>query len=502
MGRRTRALKYNTLASLASEFVTLVAGLVLPRLILVHFGSAANGLVGSISQFLGFSAVLRAGLGGAVRAALYKPLAENDDQSLSGIMAATHRHMQKIGLILGIGLAVFSLVYPFLVLEEYDWFFSFSMALIISVGVFADNYFGVKYKVLLQADQRFYVQIGIETVGSIVSAALSVALILSGFSIQIVKAGAAVGILLSPLLLSLYVRKHYAIDWKMKSNGLSIKNRWNAFFQQLAVIVNDNVDLTLLTVLVSLKEISVYTVHFMVVNNIGKVVNSFTTGINSTFGDMIARNEEDLLRKRFFFIEWMVMAIGVVLYSVTMVMLPSFLKLYTQSVTDVNYIRPVFACLMVVATMLKTSRLPYQLLSEGAGKFKETRNGAVVEVVLNVVLSVALVLLVGIEGVLIATLVACTVRTVEYAVFCFRKLLKVSVLHLVKHYLLMALAFVSSFLLGRLAVAPEIGNYGHWALYAILSAALAVAVVLVFSLLFYRDQCKEMLRKVLKKSKR
>ena len=120
----------------------------------------------------------------------------------------------------------------------------------------------------------------------------------------------------------------------------------------------------------------------------------------------------------------------------------------------------------------------------------------------NVVLSVALVLLVGIEGVLIATLVACTVRTVEYAVFCFRKLLKVSVLHLVKHYLLMALAFVSSLFLGRLVVAPEIGNYGHWALYAILSTVLAAAVVLAFSLLFYRDQCREMLRKVLKKSKR
>jgi hypothetical protein len=147
---RSKALKLNMIASLLSEFVTLVSGLILPRLTLLYFGSSNNGLVSSISQFLGFSAILRAGIGGATRAALYRPLAEKDYRNLNGIMSATNRHMQKVGIIIGSSIIVFSLVYPFFVSNEYDWFYAFSMVLIIGFGAFIDNFFGIKYKIRIE----------------------------------------------------------------------------------------------------------------------------------------------------------------------------------------------------------------------------------------------------------------------------------------------------------------------------------------------------------------
>ena len=67
---RARAIKLNMLTGWAQELLTLISGLILPRLVLTAFGSDANGLVNSIAQYLGFSTVLRAGLGGVTRAAL------------------------------------------------------------------------------------------------------------------------------------------------------------------------------------------------------------------------------------------------------------------------------------------------------------------------------------------------------------------------------------------------------------------------------------------------
>ena len=99
MNKRARALKLNTLSTLVLEFVTLISGLIMPRLILSYFGSTSNGLVSSITQFLGFSTILRAGLGGAIRAALYRPIEQNDIEGISSIMAATERHMNKICII-------------------------------------------------------------------------------------------------------------------------------------------------------------------------------------------------------------------------------------------------------------------------------------------------------------------------------------------------------------------------------------------------------------------
>jgi len=492
---RINALKLNTAASLLSELIVLISGLILPRLVLLHFGSSCNGLVNSISQFLGLSAVLRAGMGGAIRAALYKPLAENDDATLNGIMVATRRHMRKIGAILGIGILAFAAIYPVLVGDEYDWFFAFTMVLLIGISTFTDNFFGITCKILLQADQKYYIQIGINALATLASSIISVVLILSGYTIQIVKLGAAVGGILNPLLLNLYVKKHYQIDWEEAPNDKVIRSRWDAFFHQVATIINSNIDLTLLTVFVSLREVSVYTVHFMVVNNIGKVVNSFALGINSTFGDMIARKENTNLKKSFFMIEWALMAISVVCYSVTLVMLPSFLKLYTESVNDVNYIRPVFAGLMVVTTMLQTSRLPYQLLAEGAGRFKETRNGAIFEVVSNLIMSVFLAKLIGLEGVLVATLIAGIIRTIEFSVFCFKNILHISLWHIVKHYSVLSAAFAICYMFGKRFVMAEILNYPIWMVNAAIATLISVCIVGGISLIFYRDQLKDMLKR-------
>ena len=42
----------------------------------VAYGSDVNGLVSSITQFLGYIALVEGGVGGVIRAALYKPLAK------------------------------------------------------------------------------------------------------------------------------------------------------------------------------------------------------------------------------------------------------------------------------------------------------------------------------------------------------------------------------------------------------------------------------------------
>ena len=100
MNKGIKALKFTTLSTLLLEIVTLISGLIMPRLVLSYFGSTSNGLISSITQFLGFSTILRAGLGGAIRAALYRPIAENDNDKISAIMAATERHMNKVAAII------------------------------------------------------------------------------------------------------------------------------------------------------------------------------------------------------------------------------------------------------------------------------------------------------------------------------------------------------------------------------------------------------------------
>ena len=56
------------------QFVTIISGFIIPRIILTNFGSEVNGLVSSLNQFLNYVYLFEGGLGGAVLANLYKPL--------------------------------------------------------------------------------------------------------------------------------------------------------------------------------------------------------------------------------------------------------------------------------------------------------------------------------------------------------------------------------------------------------------------------------------------
>lgn len=484
---RVRALKLNMLATIASELVTLVIGLVLPRLMIVYFGSACNGLVCSIAQFLGFSALFRAGIGGAVRASLYKPIAEKDCSAINEILSATSAYMHKIGFLIAIYLGLFALIYPFMVGGEIDWLFSFTLVLIMGFTAFADNFWGIKCKILLQADQKFYVEITSALVANALSGLLSVILIVNGFSIHVVKLVATVAFLINPIFLNVYVKRHYSINWNVAAKNTSIKNRWNAFFQQVASIFNQNVALVLLTILQPLKEISVYTIHLMVVGNIGKIVNSCVSGINSTYGDMIAKNEMQNLKKKFFFTEWMLFAICEVFFSVTAVMLPSFVALYTKSVNDANYIRPFFALIMVVAFMMSSVRIPYQMLVEAAGRFKETRNGSILEVLINVLSSVVFIKFCGLIGVLYGMITSCAIRTLEYGFFCMKEILNINRFHVIKHFIVVLVTFLICTEISKLFISNNIENFYIWCVNSAGVLVSSVLIVFFVSVFFYKE---------------
>ena len=69
MKNRNKLLAINGIVTVLMQVITMLCGLILPRLILSTFGSDVNGLVTSITQFLSFITLLDGGLGGVIRAA-------------------------------------------------------------------------------------------------------------------------------------------------------------------------------------------------------------------------------------------------------------------------------------------------------------------------------------------------------------------------------------------------------------------------------------------------
>lgn len=496
--KRTRTkniIKYVT-ASVISNIVSLLCGLVVPRLILSNFGSEYNGITQSIAQFISYIALMKSGIGGATEAALYKPLAHNDNREVSEILNSTLKYMRKIALLYAIFVFGFAVIYPTFIVKEFGWMFTASLIVIISFSTFAQYYFGFTYECLLNADQRGYIVTYLNTLEVFVDAIISVILIRNNCSIHVVKLGASVVSIISPLFIYIYVKRKYDLIEDAKSDEDKIPQKWNAAIHEVAAFINNNSDIVILTLFANLKEVSVYTVYHYVVTSIKKIVTNFTVGFGNAFGDMYAKDEIDLMRKNLGIYEVIIYSLTTLFCAVSLVMILPFVSIYTKGVTDINYQRPLFAVIIIFACAFNCYRVPYRSIVYNVGHFKETKNGALFEAVLNVTISVLGVIKFGVIGVAIGSLCAMTFRTFQYAIYLSKNIIDRKISYFIKHILISSVIMIIVVLMSKLYVIDNINTWLVWIMYAIITSLITVALIVISDFIFFKQDTFSLLNKL------
>ncbi len=482
---RKKRLLYNTFAAIAKELVNLVCGLILPRLIIAHYGSATNGLLASITQFLAFFSMMEMGVGAVVRAALYKPLADRDSDGISRILISSRRFFNRIGGMLCLYTLALMVYFPLAVDHSLG---AWSTALLVGAVAFSSiaNYmFGIVYAQLLNADQKSYIQLGSATLTTVLNTGFSVVLIYLDASIVTVKLVAAVVLLVRPLLLRLYVGRHYSLNFRLTLTEEPLKQKWNGLAQHIATYVLKHADTVILTLFSTLENVSIYYVHHLVTNGLQQLVEIMTTGIGALLGDMYAKDEREKLQNTFAAFEWLMHTFVTLIYTMAGLLIVPFVRVYTQDIADVSYIVPVFAALIVLANGAYCLRLPYNIMVNAAGHFKQTQSSAIIEACMNVVISVLLVSRYGLVGVAIGTFVAMGYRTTYLAWYLRRNILHRSFTHYLRHLALDALTLVL-IVGGTHWIGMQTVSWLGWLLCAICTGCIAVAITALLNVIFYR----------------
>ena len=492
----------NTIASLLLQYVTVICGFIVPRIIIGTYGSEVNGLASSITQFLGYITLFESGVAGVVRAALYKPLADNDIGKISGIVKATENFFRKIALIFVGYMLVLSGLFPVLVNNSFDWLFTAALVAIIGLSTFAQYYFGMTYTVLTQADQRRYVTATLQIFTIIFNAVLVVVFAKLGASVHVLKLGTAAVYILRPIILNMYVRRKYKLDKNAVPDTQAIKQRWDGLGHHIAYFVNLNADVVILTLFskissaFSIAEVSVYTVYHAVVYGIVSITSSVSSGMEAGFGNMIARNEKENLNKKFGLYEFISYTIITVMFTCAGILILPFVRVYTNGISDVNYIRPAFAYIIVLAYAAYAIRSPYNILTLAAGHYRQTRNGAFAEAAINVGVSVIGVYFFGIVGVAFGTLCAMTFRTVQYAWYLSKNILERKLTVFVKRVVTALMASALSVLTVNLLFDFAVDSYFRWLILAIETAVTTVIITLLISFVFSKKELFETVKYV------
>lgn len=491
-------LFYNSISPLIYQVTTIICGFILPRLILSHFGTEINGLVNSISQFLGVISFLELGVGAVVQSSLYKPLADNDNINVSKVIASADKFFRKLGYILAIYIIVMLFYYPYLVKQSFGFMFTATLILAISIRSFAQYFFGIVNRLLLVADQKAYIQYVAQTIAIIINTIACYTLITFDCSVQIVYGMTSLIFFLQPYAIHLYIKKYYALDRKIHYDVEPIKQKWNGVAQHVAAVILSGSDTVVLTIFSTLVNVSIYAIYFLPMSGARLVIMSMISGIEALIGNLWAKQDLRELRKVFAWTEWLIHTGTTLIFTLTAVLIVPFVQVYTHGVSDANYIQPLFGILLVAANSGHCLRLPYNIMILAAGHYKQTQHNYIIAAVMNIVISIIGVKQFGLIGVALGTMAAMVYQTVWMAWYNSKNFIQWSMRNFFKQMAVNGVSAVSIFTVTSYFNMTGVSYLG-WVVLAIKVTACGIFIALLVNYIFYKEFILKITDKIMKR---
>jgi len=494
---RTKMALYNSASTATMQIVTMIVGFAIPRIMLETYGSEINGLISSICQFIAYFNLVEAGLAGATIYALYKPLAENDHKEISAVVSAAKRFYILSGYIfvaLTLGLA---LIYPiFIKTSALSSIEVGLLVLVLGVSGAIEFFTMAKYRTLLTADQKTYILSLASTVAIIINVIIIV--VLASFKVNIVVLRIAVlsSIFVRSFILYIYVKLNYNyINFKEKPNNAALNKRWDALYLQIAGVVHTSSPIVLATIFTSLKMVSVYAIFNIIVEGVCAIIGIFTTGLAASFGEVIAKREIIILQKAYREFELFFYALMTIAFSVTMVTIMPFIRIYTRGITDMNYDLPLIASLLVANSFIGYVRTPQGMIVISAGMYKETKVQATIQGATTIILGAILAPSLGLAGILIGSIVSNLYRNIDLLFFVPHNITKLPVQDT---FFRQCRIFIAATIIWApfyfINVNPQ--SYLMWFVFVIIVGIYSVIVVVILGFIFDRIEMKNIYRRI------
>ena len=471
----------NIIWGIFAQVVTIGLGIFIPRLVLVNLGSEANGLLNSISSILSYMSLLEAGVGTSTLQALYTPLANSDKNSVNQIMAATDKFYKRTGTVYFLIVIALSVGYTGIVKTTLPKTAVFLVVILSGLSGVLSYFFQGKYKILLSAEGKSYVNTNITTLSTVGVSIVKAVILVAGGNVVLVQSVYFAFNLLQMLLILAYIHKHYPwLNLKVTPNFEAMAQRKAVLVHQISSLIFSNTDVIILTAFTSLKTVSVYSMYAMIFGMVKSVAVTISESFVYALGQ--SYNNKEKFTKMFNAYEIYNIAITFSLFCITGIIILPFLKVYTSGVGDVNYVDKYVAWLFVAYYLLHNGRASSGCVISIAQHFEQTKWRSVIESVINLTASLVLTYKFGIYGVVLGTIIALVYRANDMIIYAAR-ILERSPLITYRRWvrnlvILIAMVFIASKIQVNLKSYIEIGFYG-----VVLSATIIPIFILVNSIM-------------------
>ena len=410
---RTKKVFLNMICDIIPYLTIGIVGLIKVRFLIRYVGDVGNGYYQTINQIITYVFLAQIGFGDAVIFSLYKYFSNDDKKNINRIYSGSRIIFKKIGfVILSIIMLVSLLLYLFYGFEDGYRNTSIIAFIIISCS-YLIAYFGCgqTYLAILSASENKYIY---SIVFNSIKLLCDIGIIVSCYLFKSLES-IAITILIAKIIEEIVIRivmKH-KFPWLHK-----VKNENTKMFSmtkdlasiQIGNLILNNVDSIILVSFLGPVIVSIYSSYVFITRYLNEICAKIELAVVNSFGNIFAKGDNDkvypLFKELLIIFIILVFSIGIT-FSLG---IRSFINLW---IGKENYILEYNTVILFsLISLLYILSLPLLSLINSKGLFKDNKNIIFISAITNIIISIILINIYGLNGLLLGTVIAFLVNVI------------------------------------------------------------------------------------------
>lgn len=410
------------------NLITQILNFVLRTVFIDHLGDTLNGVNALYTGILSVLSMAELGIGTALNYSLYKPAADKDYEKIKSYMQLYKKAYWIIGIVIA---AIGLLISPFLpwLVKQPEGIALRDLTLYYYIFLFntASSYF-VAYKYsLVNAEQKNYIQTNVLTVTKMITVSLQIIVVLVTGNFYVYLLTATGVELIQKIFVTIYFNRKYPylkdknIKKLTKEETGEIASKTKALvFHKVGDVARLQTDSMIISAFINVTVTGFVDNYNWVLNSIANVVNIFFNSVISGFGNLIATESKERQYRMFkvyrFAACWIY---GFTAIGFSMLLTP-FIILWKGETRALAY--SVVICILI-DFYFKGERIVLSNFKTAAGVFEQDKYLALIQGVVNLIISIVLVQRIGLVGVYIGTIVSGLIANITKPVIIYKVIL-------------------------------------------------------------------------------
>ncbi|MCR1839594.1 lipopolysaccharide biosynthesis protein [Murimonas intestini] len=408
---RIEKTQYNFIYSLINNIMVTILGFVTRSIFVSSLGTTYLGLNGLFTNVLSLLSLAELGIGSAITFSLYKPIAENDSEKIKSLMGLYKKAYQMIGwIIFLLGCAVIPVLKYIVKFDseiKINYYLIYFMFLINSVM----SYWFFAYRsVIIYANQEGYITTKVETLFNILSSLLQFIVILLWKNYYLYLILPIILNVIKNIIISKIAGKKYPIINEKDILPLRKEERTGIFENVFALslfrisgVVYGATDNIIISTWIGTSIVGIVSNYTMIIQLVTSYVSMFFQSMYASIGNLNASET----REYKFVVFRRLQLLNFWIYCYCTICLGCFLNPCIKIWLGSQYcLQNSTVILLSMVFLVPGLNNVINIYKDACGLFKEVQFRALATAVLNLLVSVVLVNIIGLNGVFLGTIVA------------------------------------------------------------------------------------------------